>query len=58
MIVKVYEIKSGDIIGFNPQMLSSRSIESFIEMAKLGVKIIHFTSNGYIYRKGIIWKIK
>lgn len=49
MIVKVYEIKSGDIIGFNPQTLSSRSIESFIEMAKLGVKIINFTSDGYIY---------
>ena len=49
MIVRVYEIKSGDIIGFNPQMLSSHSIESFIEMANLGVKIIHFTSDGYIY---------
>ena len=49
MIVRVYEIKSGDIIGFNPQMLSSRSIESFIEMAKLGIKIINFTSDGYIY---------
>ena len=58
MIVRVYEIKSGDIIGFNPQMLSFHSIESFIEMVKLGVKIIHFTPDRYICRKGIIWKIK
>ena len=49
MIVRVYEIKSGDIIGFNPQMLSSHSIESFIEMAKVGIKIINFTPDGYIY---------
>ncbi len=49
MIVRVYEIKSGDIVGFNPQMLSLCPIKDFIEMAKVGVKIIYFTSNGCIY---------
>ena len=48
-MIKAYELKSGDIIGFNPQMLSSLSIESFIEMAKVGIKIINFTPDGYIY---------
>lgn len=49
MVVRVYEIKSGDIIGFNPQMLSLRPVEDFIEMAKVGVKIIHFAPDGCIY---------
>ena len=49
MIVKVYEIKSGDIITIYPQGLLNITIEKFIEFANFGIKIIQFSPKGSIY---------
>lgn len=47
-MIRVYELRSGDIATIYPQGLSILTVETLIELANAGVKIIQFLSSGSV----------